>query len=401
MYTNLQDFAPSSQKAKRRSFLVGLLFASGFPSILRGYDNEVIKIIGDVFLASFVAISSMAMLIFLLRERKVPFFIGSILVSFLIASLPYLGGAFFGDMFSSPTTCAYRGAQMLSVAGVIGGFFYLGKYSDRTMVVDQVATWGTLALIASSFVTLVAVVAFFSIREFGFANENALGLWLATFTLFPLALSKGGYLRWAPVLLGITAIIVTGSRTSVGAVLAGVGVYLFWKPIRSTSVLFWLLWFSIFVLAYLIIMMLTNEFGDLSEINLISREMTGKNFLSGREHLWLFAIQRIEQSPMFGYGGGSSFSGTSSEHNMYLQTLLQVGFFGLGLIIIALSFVWAEFRRTSPTEHSRAVATAAAIFIVAMMSQNFEITLLQTNLGISIPMWAMVGLGLGVGQRRN
>jgi O-antigen ligase len=397
-----QDYSSSGSKGL---FSVPAMFALLIPAALRAHENFIVKTIGDGFLVLFVMAASFSLFFSVIRSKGLPPFVRDVALTFFIASMFYFAGTMYADNSSAAFSAAYRGGQILTVAIVVCSFYFCGLACDSVRVIDRVALVATLAVLGLATISTVGSLAFYSVRAFGVVNENAIGVLLAAYALFPLALSRGGILRWLPVLFAVAAIALTGSRTATGAIVGGIGVYACWPIIRSNRALFWATWVFVFVLAYLIIDILSDTSADWSELNTISREMTGKNLLSGRDKLWPYAINLIVLSPWFGWGAGTSISESvfshASEHNMYLQTLLQIGFVGMAAIVLACSAVWGGLISKHDEKHARLLGVAAAVYITVMMCQNFEITLFQTNLGLSLPMWAFVGLVIGAAKPKS
>jgi O-antigen ligase len=122
---------------------------------------------------------------------------------------------------------------------------------------------------------------------------------------------------------------------------------------------------------------------------------TGKNILSGREHVWETLLFLIKQQPFFGYGSGAllrDFIDTSlSAHNLYLQVSLQIGLIGLGLLVLILTLVWMMYLNGKGNPKVRLVAS---FFIGTLTYQLFEVTLTQNNFGLAIIQWVIIGLGI-------
>jgi len=394
------------QAPAKKSDSVAFLFMLVILSAARSHGNFFLKTLGDISLVGFVVISGFMLLNQLGSTQRFPRFVKHILIAFGAASMVYFAGVLNTDRLNSSYLAAYRGAQILSVAIVLCTFYLLGLAHHSGRLIERISILGTWALIFGSLFTIVAYIGFSSARALGVVNENSVGLWLTTFIFFPFAVSQRKVLKWVAIGLALFAILLTGSRTAAGAFVCGVGIYMFWRPIRSNPFFFWGSWAIVFVAAYVAVFFISGELqignSDLTELNLMSRDLTGKNLLSGRDKMWPVAIELIRERPWLGWGAGSNVTkkilSHSSEHNMYLQTLLQVGIVGLIFLILATAAVWAGFRRMPNRQAGRYVAVGAALFISSLMCQHFEITLFQTNLGLSMPMWAMVGLIIGAGH---
>jgi O-antigen ligase len=112
------------------------------------------------------------------------------------------------------------------------------------------------------------------------------------------------------------------------------------------------------------------------------------NGLSGRLEIWQVSIQKIMEKPLTGYGGfaGSRFLLTrttvsSNALNVYVDALLNVGVFGLSVLLILIALIgWQLFRsvyRSSATRPERDLAmelSLAYMIIVILSMESGNIT---------------------------
>jgi O-antigen ligase len=131
------------------------------------------------------------------------------------------------------------------------------------------------------------------------------------------------------------------------------------------------------------------------ELQELSLRMTGQNLFSGRHLFWDDLGAAISARPWFGYGAGATaeaITGYSwSSHNLYLQTALQTGVVGLGLLVFFLWTIWAQFR---PGYTDIGARVAASFFAGVLVHQVFEVSLTQNNIATGFLAWIIVSIGL-------
>jgi len=237
----------------------------------------------------------------------------------------------------------------------------------------------------------------------GFANDNAMGLWLAGVGVLAIKSGANRLAAFSFSVFAICSIYMTGSRTALGAFVGGALLYWAWPVVARRRSTFFAVPVALLVLAYLIVELLANGSASLLDANDISRELSQKNLLSGRDLLWPDVLAMVRQKPWFGWGGDmtgltSVFEHSVSAHNFYLQILLQAGIVGLTAIVGLIFLVWSRFWALRGYAEIR---VAAAAFVALLLSQNFEVTLLQNNLALSLPVWAFIAMSLAAKECRS
>ncbi|AFT69992.1 O-antigen polymerase superfamily protein [Alloalcanivorax dieselolei B5] len=296
----------------------------------------------------------------------------------------------------NPLPLISRNVQILSVIFVLYVFFVLGMRRGGEKILKYI-------LLFSFFAVLFCFALWgFGGSDGGFDNPNVVGLWASVMAVSVLATRKVGVFFWIPFLIASLLVFLSGSRTALGGMLSGMLLYFFWPALKSNRLLFWFTLFFIFFLSSIMILLISGVLGDLSDANQVMREISGKNLLSGRDVAWPIVIDLIKEKPFLGWGGGVNLSDITdfhfSAHNYYLQTAMQTGLTGLLFLLFSICCVWNAlwfYRDGSLTR------TASALFVVVIMSQNFEVTLLQNNMALSYPMWMLLGLAFGVAQREK
>lgn len=117
--------------------------------------------------------------------------------------------------------------------------------------------------------------------------------------------------------------------------------------------------------------------------------------MSGRNDIWIVLSEMIKEHPLFGHGMSTVASdligNDKSAHNLYLNTLIQIGYIGFACVIIILFIIWM---RLTSIRNDFFVRLSGAYMIGILIHQNFEITLFQNQLSIGILQWLIMAIGL-------
>ncbi|GGW44142.1 hypothetical protein GCM10011452_35590 [Gemmobacter lanyuensis] len=123
---------------------------------------------------------------------------------------------------------------------------------------------------------------------------------------------------------------------------------------------------------------------------------TGRRVESGREWLWPMILNTVGPQPWFGLGSGvlpRDFLSTDySAHNYYIQTIMQVGYVGLGALGLYLASVW---RLLIGVRNAAAGAFAAGVMVMFCLHNITEVLMFQNGLTAGLPAWISIGLGIG------
>lgn len=235
-------------------------------------------------------------------------------------------------------------------------------------------------------------------------NANSLGLFTYIMTFFPLSTllinRKGSYWRlWSYVAL-LPMLIILFASTARSAWL-GWAIAMFiivsWKAIRKNRRRYFLFFYAVIftLVAFTVTYAYITEYSWAYDVNSISRQYTGKNFISGRNNVWSDLLVLIKEKPWLGYGAGAQVDQYTnydlSAHNLYLQLTLQVGIAGLISFFVFLQHIWVTL--WSGRERN-IVMVSSAYFISILVHQLFEVTLTQNNLVITFPIWLIIAIGL-------
>lgn len=194
----------------------------------------------------------------------------------------------------------------------------------------------------------------------------------------------------AAMLVMLTALVLTGSRTAIGGfALALLGAA------AASSVLF--TWLALAVLGTALWLLLQPQWlyeGLRALAAVISRtgQVLELTTFTGRVEIWRFSVEKWLDAPWFGYGLGGArqvisegwsnrWGGTTgTAHNMLLESLLSVGAVGtvllFAVVIVLVVSLLREYRTTppdSPQRPMRWLLLCLALFIVidGFMEKSF------------------------------
>ncbi len=137
-------------------------------------------------------------------------------------------------------------------------------------------------------------------------------------------------------ILGITLCFLSITKTWIASAAIGSLAILWIRKSIPRWLLIICLSVAIFIAAGIDVMVLTRS-GSIKEITT----------LTGRTHLWPIVIDHIYESPLIGFGTGSSryilpkFTGLTHAHNLWLQILLEGGFV---LFLFSVLLSWRFFQ---------------------------------------------------------
>lgn len=258
-----------------------------------------------------------------------------------------------------PGTTARRYVLVLCcVAGCIGATRF---FTPREIILATVVT-----LTMFLFTGIAAELVFGAFRpyhgEYRFAgtlhpNSQAANLSILCIALFTLVRAKANGSFYFLCLLGFATImlILTKSRTATLAMFVGVGaIWLVSQDNKRIVILGALGLWLVSVLGFLILATGFDPAAEYQDVLLMGRaEETGSS-LTGRLPLWSDLSAYISDRPWFGHGFGAFWDARhvyevsvgqewviSEAHSSYVESTLQVGLIGCGLMILTgLSALW-------------------------------------------------------------
>lgn len=242
-------------------------------------------------------------------------------------------------------------------------FLLVGIYSELSA--------GTLSLFASGH------------RFSGTYHPESQALNCAALVLASLVVARG-QLRWKRnsylvlTSLGFIFLLMTRSRGPTVGLMMALLVYTFYSSDRSRILTYLYVIFMSLGLAFL---MLGDTFAPtVGEGLLLGR--TGEEFstLTGRTPLWVECIEYAKTRPIGGYGFAGFWTGERaldisdsqgwtihSSHSLFIETVLNLGLVGLGLLLTLVFAAWTSARRGWRYRHEGGMALALSLLTLWMV----------------------------------
>lgn len=240
----------------------------------------------------------------------------------------------------------------------------------------------------------------FNLYKAYFSNPNGLGMWLLTIYPWIFMATKNKCLKFLDLSIFIILILFSGSRNSLLGLLLFLIIYYtysFWSynKFRFYS----LLWISTITSILIVLIFTSSNFSFLDDIAI---SYTNKSLLSGREDRWIATMQLISESFFLGVGKGytlESLTGIDiSPHNQYLNIFLQLGLIGIILFFLCVLSFWGLMFKN---KNKNIIRYLTAYFFSILFIQNFEVSLIQSNLSLVFPFWAFIGIALGISNKER
>lgn len=121
-------------------------------------------------------------------------------------------------------------------------------------------------------------------------------------------------------------------------------------------------------------------------LSVFVREKTGANFYSGRQILWPYIIEAMNEKFIFGYGVGFSpseiYGTTFSAHNLFFFCRLEMGIIGFITFIMVLFNYFKDFYK-----NRYSTVVGLAFMSSLMLQQTFSLGLLSGKGSFAISCW--------------
>lgn len=246
-------------------------------------------------------------------------------------------------------------------------------------------------------------------QEEDWIHANSIGMYAG---LLMLSVMLGRFPRWVQVFslaAGGYILMLTQSRGSIASSLIAIFMYalLHWRDIKFKSV-------PLVVIPALMLLFanpqtesIMSELPVVGPINKIIQRSQREDPTSGRLELIGEAMERVEQSPVFGYGfrGGSFDTKTRVTYieNTFVNALLESGFLGAFLYVVVMLSAWVMFFRKTRRSLSKktdrrsgfdpGVAEACLIFTTFMIVQGLteRTTIIQNGSAFANAMAIFIG----------
>lgn len=359
-----------------------------FLSFLKIVNSEVLNILGDALLL----VSMIAVFFISLINSKFFFKIDKELL-FSLLPLFFISIIYFINVFITvhPLVSLQRSFLIFLIVFAMSYFYKIGLVDHGGALRNKL--YYLLLIVLILIIIYYFINPGFSTYQSFFLNPNAFGMYAALLFLSLIYLGRRN-VKPLIFLIGIFFIYVSSSRSSLLAYLSSCafiyfGYYLYRSKKIYISIIFSLIIFAIAIVYFM-------AYLDLTNYNELVREYSGKNLLSGRNEVWPYVLNLTQQHPFLGWGGGVSLDDVSSykfsSHNFYLHTALQIGYFSVFLVFVFYIYIWFFMWKG---KYNKDIYYANGLFIYLILIQNFEVTLLQNNLVMSVPILCLISYIIG------
>lgn len=191
--------------------------------------------------------------------------------------------------------------------------------------------------------------------------------------------------------------VLMDHRAMLGIILVAVFLFLLGKIPFLRKYFAWLLPLCLGLGIWLIIITLIGRGPvHIADVNDFFIEHTGRRATSGREIIWALVIDAVNDSPVFGLGGGYTFSKIFdngwSTHSLYMQIFMQTGYLGLFLLLYWFRNIWKAMMSRSGQEIE---SLGIVVFLIVVVHSATEVFLIQNLIVIGVPASILLGLAAG------
>lgn len=289
-------------------------------------------------------------------------------------------------------------------------FFVFASYLDwNQRIIGFISFFIIGFLLVNIIIILISGISNDHVRGF-FSNANVFGAYTGFLTYFPLlniinSTTKKSRIFWISIFtIMIGLVYISGTRSVVLSLFVGLLVYTFFGVISKTRILYNFFFFLVItiILSFITIYPILNKFSFFNTLDTFITSKLGKPIYTGREEIWAGLLGIIKDKPFFGHGPGATANMyldlNLSAHNLFLQTALQSGWVGFGLLFLILFSIWQRFRIGIINKEVR---LTAAFLIAIIVHQTFEISLTQNNIVIGILQWLILAIGTSYTLKYN
>lgn len=230
-----------------------------------------------------------------------------------------------------------------------------------------------------------------------FNHKNVLGRHMVlaslTFTSFIIIERSKSFLLWLGLFSSLILILMTGSKSALGNLIVGILAILFYDRLRMKGKL------TVMVLDCLLLVLIPTGFIIFTNwveiLDSIGRDPT----ITGRTFLWEYAIEKIQENRLLGFGYGTFwspetghgiavarryFNGTwdpPNAHNGFIDVILSLGFVGFALLLTSfvLSYVSA-LRRVVASKKLEDMWHLSLLHFLAIYSMTESILATEQNI---------------------
>lgn len=212
------------------------------------------------------------------------------------------------------------------------------------------------------------------------ADKNVAGLYYALFTLILIGFAQSKSARWIILIVGVVAVYLTGSRTSMAGLAAG----LVW--IATTGRMPFVVRAMLGTLMYFALEFVEENFARFGPF----QDRTGSDAL--RDRIDAATFEKVAQTPWYGQGLGTASVDLMNQnwffHNSYAGLFVEGGVpFLVAMLGVLVFAIFVPRPRGGVRSMQRRALEAAAIAVLLCAARLGEVF-------ITIPMFILLGMGL-------
>ncbi len=199
-------------------------------------------------------------------------------------------------------------------------------------------------------------------------------------------------------LIWIVTAILNESRTFVLLVPIFLIIYLYWnkisKSLKNYKLIFYTVVIMLFVIPIVYIWLSGSSYAYV--LNEYALKYTNSRFFTGRDLIWSQLLNNYYSGNVL-FGGGHHispqyvFDDIKSSHNTYISILVRTGIVGVVLFLNLLKNVWVRYFEFKSVP---AVKLSAVFFLVLLLKQSSELSLIGNNIAVSVMTWLVIAYGL-------
>lgn len=143
------------------------------------------------------------------------------------------------------------------------------------------------------------------------------------------------------------------------------------------------------IVTFIVVYPILQQFEWFPAVEAFVYAYTDKILLSGRNEVWVEAINYIQKSPIIGHGLDISDILDIQFHSSYLQIILQSGFLGIGCI-----FLWINNCLNRIMKNDTSISKYIFICSLAnILMSTTEVMLFQGQMILQTIIWMLIGMG--------
>lgn len=337
---------------------------------------------------------SVSFMFFLLRHHfekdlKSAFLTHDVRIGFLLLAFSALGSSFFSSHLSLGLHGFLDFIKMYVIFLITRDFL---DNKSLIIILSMIFISSTLAVLWAGYEFFAGQKLYFELKSVGHCNHSS--IYLAISLMLSFSLFANSYRFSFPRILLIvqnlitfTAIVIAGSRATLSSIILSTLAFTFYQKRKKLLIAFVIMLIIILSLLFL---------SPFQSNLLLSQKKISFNDSSFRERLniWNDAINMWVSNPLLGVGPKQfkfysySQNGTHA-HNLYLNTLAQLGIIGLAALLYLIYLVIAELKRS---DRENPLWAAVLLSLIIVLVNGILNTTLHSEHGLIFSIICAIGL---------